>query len=266
MNSTKIGASVVGIAAAAAIILGALPAFAQTTTTGVAVSANTSVSTNQTTKLPALITKANTEIAARITDLNKLSTQVAAIKNESATEKANISAQVQTNITGLTALQAKIDADTDLSVARTDEGTIFTTFRIYALIVPRGYLMASADRITTIDGLMSSLGTQIQARITADQSAGKNVSAVSAALSDMQAKVADASTQSQSIQNGVGSLMPDQGNTTVAASNRAALVSARGNSKTATADLKTARTDITTMLQDLKSLGSVSTTASATAQ
>jgi hypothetical protein len=258
MNKLSIAKAGAGVVTAAVLLASALPAFAQT----VSVSASTT-GAGSTARLSTIITTSNANIAARLTDLNKLNTQVQAMKNESAAEKSNISAQVQTNITGLTTLQAKIDADTDASTARADAASVFTAFRIYALIVPRGYLLAGADRVTTITGLMTALSTQIQARITADQNAGKNVSTITAALADMQAKVTDAISQAAAIQSGVSGLMPDQGNATVAASNKATLETAHTNTKTAIADLTSARTDINTMLAGLKALGSVSSTSGA---
>ena len=245
MKKITISSSVVASLAAGAILLTALPAFAATT--GVKASATVS--------LPTLIAKADTAITARIADLNKLNARVQAMKNESGAEKANISTQVQTNITGLTTLKAKIDADTDVTVARTDAATIFSTFRIYALVVPQGDILAAADRVTTINGLMTTLGTKMQARITADQAAGKDVSALTSAMTDMNAKIADAGTQSQTAQSGVINLVPDQGNKTTEASNHAALLAARTNIKTSTADLKAARQDVKTILAGLKTLG-----------
>ena len=69
----------------------------------------------------------------------------------------------------------------------------------------------------------------------------------------MTSKLSDATSQAQSVQS-VSSLTPDQGNATVAASNKAALVSARTNIKTATADLKAARQDVDTVMQGLKAM------------
>ncbi len=254
MNSRKIGVSIVSAAAVVAMLLSVAPAYAQTATSSSGSGANSA------TRLAAIITKANSDIAQRITSLNALNTRVQAMTNESATEKASISTQVQTNITGLTALQSKIDADTTPATARTDAATIFTTFRIYALVIPQGWILASADRVTTITGLMTTLGTKIQARITTDQTAGDNVTALTAALTDMNSKIADANTQSASAQSGVSGLVPDQGNTTTAASNKAALVAAKADIQTASSDLKAARADITTILQGLKSLGTPKST------
>ncbi len=258
MSTYKITITIAGAAATAMMIFGAVPALAQTAAT------TTKTEAALAARLSAIVTKADSDISARITALNDLNTRVQSLKNVSTDEKTSIASQVQTNITGLTALQTTIDADTVVATARTDAATIFTTFRIYALVVPQGWILASADRVTTITGLMTSLATNIQTRITADQSAGKDVSALTAALADMQAKITDANTQSTSAQSGVTSLVPDQGNKTTAASNHAALVAARGDIKTATADITAARKDVTTLLQGLRSLdGSASASPTA---
>ncbi|HVM73789.1 MAG TPA: hypothetical protein VMU13_02875 [Candidatus Paceibacterota bacterium] len=248
--------SVVSAAGIAAAILTVGAVSASALSVNLSGSASSSATgANAAARLSTIISKANTDIAARIHALNALSTRVQGLENVSDTEKASIASQVQTNTTGLTTLQAKIDADTDVATARTDAQMIFGTYRIYALAIPQGWILASADRVMTIAGLMANLGTNIQTRITADQSAGKDVSALAATYADMTAKIGDATVQANTAQSGISSLVPDQGNQTTAASNHTALVAARGDIKTAAADITAARKDITTLLKGLKSLG-----------
>jgi len=262
MSTFKITVGTVSIAVTAMLVFSALPALALSTATTTTTKAEAALAA----ALSKIITKADSDVAARITALNDLNTRVQALKNVSNDEKTSIASAVQTNITGLTALQSTIDADTTAATARADAATIFTSFRIYALVLPQGWILASADRVTTITGLMTSLAANIQTRITADQSAGKNVTALTAAFADMQAKITDANTQSASAQSGVSALAPDQGDKTKAASNHAALVAARGNIKIATTDIVAARKDVTTLLQGLKVLdGSASASASTSA-
>jgi hypothetical protein len=262
MTLNKITASLIGVASVATLLLGALPAAAAQTSTSTATS--TTTGGNHAAEVTALIAKGDTAITARIADLNKLNTRVQDMKNVSAAEKSAITTQVQTNITGLTALKAKLDADTVLATTRTDYDSIYGSFRIYALVIPQGYLLASADRITTIGQLMTDLGTKLQARIAADQAAGKNVSALTAAYTDLQAKIAAATAQVSVIKNGIMTLAPDQGNKTTAASNHAALVTARANVKSADTSFVAARADIKTILAGLKSIGGVGSTTSST--
>jgi hypothetical protein len=184
------------------------------------------------------------------------------MKNVSAANKTTLSNEIQTNLSGLTALQAKIDADTDVTTALAEAKTITVDYRIYALVIPQGYIEASSDRVDTITGMLTAISAKLQTRITADQSAGKNVTAMQASLTDLNAKVADATTQAGVAESGVATLSPDQGNTTVAASNKAALVSSRSDIKTAASDLKAADADAKSIVQSLKALGG-NTSASA---
>ena len=234
--------------------------------TAVGVEATTSANTEapSAARLLRVATRSDSEIAVRITALNALATRIQSLNNVSATEKAAISAQIQTNISGLTTLKAKIDADTDILVALTDEKSIFGSYRIYALVIPQGYIAASADRVDTIVGLIAAVGTKLQARITTDQSAGQTVTTLTTALSDMNAKTADATAQSTLAQTGIASLVPDQGNQTKLTANTAALKAARANIKTATTDLQTARQDINIILQGLKALEVRTPTATST--
>ena len=221
---------------------------------GFAFTANAATTANSTAALAKVTTRSDTAITTRIAALNKMSARIAEMKNVPAAEQANISAEVQTETTNLTNLKAKIDADTDVTTARADEKTITGDYRIYALVIPQASIIASSDRVSTIAGMMTALQTKIQTRITADQSAGKDVTAMQTAYADITAKVADASSQAQTAQNVVANLAPDQGNATVAASNKAALLSARADIKSSSTNLKTAREDVKTILAGLKTL------------
>ena len=176
------------------------------------------------------------------------------MKNVSGAQRSTVSAEVKKNTAGLTTLKTKIDADTDAVMALADAKTIFTAFRVYALFIPQGWILASADRIVTVAGLLTTLGTHLQERITTDQTAGKNVTALTAVLVDMNAKIADATALSVSAQAGVSSLVPDQGDKVTMTANHTALVTARANIKKATTDLEAARKDVAILMQGLRAL------------
>ena len=257
----KLTASAV-TASMVALSLGSLVLPAQAQTVNATVS--TSLSAKQSARMQTDMTKGDADIDARITSLNNLNTRIQAMKNVSASEKSNISADVQTNINGLTTLKAKIAADTDEATLSTDTKSIFGTFRIYALVVPQGYMLSASDRIATIGSMLTAINAKFTTRITAEQSAGHDVTALLSAQSDMTAQIADAEAKAQLASNGVASLTPDQGNKTVAASNKAALLAARANLKTSTADLKAARADAKTIISDLKAMKVTTTTTTTT--
>jgi hypothetical protein len=266
MTSTYIKLSLASLATAAVLLASALPASAEGVVAGLtaSVSAAAQVKANVGASISTVIARGDADIAARISALNALNTRVQAMTNVSATQKATLNSEIQTNISGLTGLQTKIDADTDVTAARADDKSIFTSYRIYALVIPQGWILASADRITGIAGLMSALSVKLQTRISAEP-AGTNVTALTAAISDMNAKIADAKTQAAAAQARVSALVPDQGNQAVITSNHSALVAARADTRVGTQDLQAARKDATIVLQGLKSLG-VTVTASTTAQ
>jgi predicted secreted protein len=266
MINKKITASVASLTLGALMLAGfaVLPVSAQTVGASASTTIGVKAQANAAARLAKIIATSDTAISARITDLNKLNSRIQALKNVSSTEKTSISNEVQTNISGLTSLKAKIDADTDVTTAQTDSKSIYGSFRIYALVIPQGYIAASADRVDTIVDMMTAISAKLQARITADQTAGKNVTALQASLTDLNAKIADAKTQASTAQSGIASLTPDQGNKTQLDANIAALKASRANIKTATHDLTAARQDAKSIIQGLKALN-VKTSANASA-
>jgi hypothetical protein len=255
--------------AAAAMLLVATPALAISTSVATGVTANTggvTVSATVSAKLTKLIATSDTAVTSRINALNALSARVAQMQNVSDTEKASLTADATTNITGLTTLKAKIDADTDLATAQADAKGITGDFRIYALVIPRGYIVAAGDRVETIASMMNGISAKLQTRISTAQTGGADVTALVTAETDLNAKITDAQSQANVGASSTASLVPDQGNSTVAASNHTALVAARANIKTATSDLKSARSDIQTIIAGLKKLEVKSITASTTVQ
>jgi len=247
----------------ALIVLAALPAAAQIKARA-SVTAHISASSTAA-SLSNVIAAADRDLSIRITALTSLNTRVQAMKNVSATEKSSISTEVQTTISTLTSLKAKIDAETDAKTARTDLASAINSTRIYALVIPQGYIEVSADRVDTISSMMTALAAKLQVRITAAQTAGHNVSSLQAALTDIGTQTAAANTQATAAVSAVATLSPDNGNATVAASNKTALTGGRTDLKTATQDLKTARQDIAKITAGLKGFH-MSASATTTAQ
>jgi hypothetical protein len=231
------------------------------------VGASASATANAGAREQKVITRSDTEIDARITALNNLSARIEGLKNVSSTVKTNIAAEVESNHTGLTFLKGKIDGESDATTLLSDEKTITANYRIYALVIPQGYITAAADRVTTIVSMFTTVSGKLQIRINSAQSVGKDVTSLNSTLADMNVKIADANVQATSAISATANLTPDQGNSTVAASNKTALVSARADLKTATADLKTARQDAGTIIKALAAFhleGSASTTSAST--
>ena len=210
------------------------------------------------------ITRGDTEITRRITALTDLNTRIQAMQKVTDAFKAGISASITNEINTLTSLKAKIDADTDLATLKTDIQSITASYRVFALVLPQGRIAAAADREVTLVSMLSTLGAKLQARIQAAQQGGTDVTAMTAALTDMAAKLQDAQTQAEASVTASASLAPDGGDKTKMAANTAALKTARADLKTAQTDLVAARKDVTTIVTGLGKVKATTTASSTT--
>ena len=199
--------------------------------------------------------KSNNEIDKRVTALDNLAKRVSEMKNVSDIVKAGILTQTQTSIDNLTALKEKISVETNASTTINDKKTITENYRIFALVIPQGYIVSAADRINSISQTLMNLSAKLAAKIAEAQTSGNDVAKLQTSLTDMNSLIADAKNQSQLATAGVSSLTPDQGDQIKAQSNHAALVAARANIKTATQDINAARKDALAIMQALKGFG-----------
>lgn len=129
--------------------------------------------------------RADTEIDRRINSLNKLLARIQSDNKLSADEKSNISADINSNIAGLTSLKAKIDADTDAATAKSDAKQIFINFRIFANFEPKTRLLISIDNLQVVANRISSFTPKIQDLINNLKSQGKDVASLQASLDDI---------------------------------------------------------------------------------
>jgi len=235
------------IALGVALLAGGIsPVFAQ----GVMAASSSSRAAMQAQRLQNIVNRADQEIARRITALNALSTRINAMQRVSASDKSSLSSTIQTQINAMNTLQGQITADENSTTSlRTDIQSITTSYRIFILVIPQGAIEAAADRVMTIVSDMTTLGTKLQARITA---LGSSASAtLTSAMADFNTKVADANTQAQTAVSGVSGLQPDMGNTTVQQANTSALKEARSEIQAAQKDLIAARQDAGTIVKAL---------------
>lgn len=209
--------------------------------------------------------KAQQEIDRRISALNALNTRVGAMTKISTEFKQNLNTDVQSQISTFTALKAKIAADTELDTLKSDIRSIAVSYRIFMLVIPQGHIAAAADREVTIINILAGIGAKLEARLQAAQTAGADITALSATLSDMAAKVTSAQTHAQAAVTGSATLTPDNGDKTKMASNEAALKAARKEIQAAQQDLVAARKDAETIIKALRTLN-VGTSASTTTQ
>ena len=206
--------------------------------------------TAQAQRLQNIVNRADQEISRRVTALNALSARVNAMQKLSSDEKNSLSSAIQSQISAMNSLEVKIAADENSSSSlKTDVQSITGSYRIYALVIPQGAILAAADRVMAIASNMATVGTKLQTRIAAP---GNSPNAtVTTVLADFNAKIADANTQAQAAVSEISGLMPDQGNQAQMQANTSALKDARGKIQAAQKDLVTARQDAGTIVKAL---------------
>jgi DNA repair exonuclease SbcCD ATPase subunit len=217
--------------------------------------------------------KAVQEITARVDSLNKLSTRIQSVKKLSASQIASFQTTIQAAIADMASLQAKIQSDTSTTSLMADLKSIAPDYRIYILVEPQISILSAADRVNVIVGTLQTLETKIQARLSSTTMTVKNIGSLQADLTDMNAKLTDATTQSAAASAEVTVLVPDNGDKTVMASNTAALKDARSKIQVATKDIQAAYKDAQAAVKGVRGTGDLkmvdsknSKTASTTTQ
>ena len=246
----------------------AVPAFAQTgasvNTTAEVKAGDVKVSAAVEAKMTAGRKKADQEIARRITALNALSVRINEMKKLSVNDRATLTNEIQAQVTGLTNLNAKIQADTDVEPLKADVKSVTDSYRIFVLVIPRDRIIAAADRMSALVDSMSVIGAKLELRVGEAKAAGKDTSKLEQSLADLKAKLTSAQAEAQAAVNVVVPLAPDQGDKTVMETNKQAFTTARASLKTGTNDLKSGRTYIKTLVDGLKSLGKIEASATTT--
>lgn len=233
--------------ALSALSLAVIPAGAVATARSASASAAASAGDQARVKL--IITRGDSEIQRRLTTLQSLSSKISGATKLTAGDKSTLSSEVSDEISGLTSLKTKLDADTTVSDAKTDAQSIFNDYRVYALVVPKVNLIRTADDQQVAEGKLSTLAGKLQSRLNEAQSAGKNVTALMSGLNDMNTQIANAQAISSKIEAAVIGLQPSDYN-----SNHTVLSGDRDQLKTAQTDIKAAVNDATSIITGLKNL------------
>ncbi len=211
---------------------------------------------------------ADTQIDNRIASLNALLLRIKGMKHVSDSYMTSATAAVQGEIGKLTDLKAKIDADADITVLKTDVKSIAPSLRIYMLVEPQLRIQTTAEKIKEIGTNMTTTLAKISARMSAiAASSTVDTSGVVAAIADANTKIADANVQATAAETAVASLSADNGDKTAESANHDALVKARADLKVAMTDLESARKEVMAALQTLRSIhvkAKVSATTTAT--
>lgn len=224
-------------------------AFAAASGSGATANTSGALTTAQQTDLANLKAKGSAEISRRLASLNSAASKINSDTKLSASDKSYLQSEVNTEISGLTTLQITLNGETQLSAARTDVKNIFNDYRVYALLLPKIRLITAADGEQTTDTKLSALATQIQAKITTDQNAGKNIATEQVDLTDMESKTSSAQSIASSLESNVLTLQPSDYNT-----DHSILSGDLSKLQTAHSDNAAAYAEAKTIVSDLKNL------------
>ncbi len=155
-------------------------------------------------------------IAVRQTALTNLSNKVAAQLSAGHITSAQagvLSSDVSANASGLSALKTKLDAETDMTAARTDVKSIYVRFRIFAVVLPRDYHEIWLDILINVDARLRALQPKIEGIIDKlsnlnDPDNDRDIAAIKAAYADMKAQLTSAEGQIDGAQGLLPSLTP----------------------------------------------------------
>jgi len=200
-------------------------------------------------KLQLIINRGNSEITRRLSSLNALSGKISSAAKLSSDDQASLSSEVSGEVSDLTALKTKLDADTTVADAKTDAQSIINGYRVYALVMPKVNLVKTADDQQVAETKLSALETKLQTRVTAAKAAGKNVTSLQNGLTTMTSQIGSAQAISSKIESDVIGLQPSDYN-----SNHSVLSGDRNQLKTAQSDIQDAVGSATTIISGLKSL------------
>lgn len=148
-------------------------------------------------------------IAARQASLSTLNGHVTEQFKDghiTSSDNATLTSDISTNESGLSALKVKLDAATTATTARADFRSIYATYRIYAVVLPRDYHELWLDMIIHKDNQLQSNETLIQDAI---KGAPTSVQAQANQLfSDYKTQVTNAQAQTSAAQQILPQLTP----------------------------------------------------------
>ena len=132
------------------------------------------------------------------------------------------------------------------------------------LVIPQYRIAVADDRIQDVTTLLTAFATKLSNRIAVDATNGLNTTVLSKNLADMNAKILDAGAQSAFAVASTTSLVPDQGDKAIQASNTAALKDAAAKIKLSMSDIVTVRAAASVILKGLSVLEAAPATSSTT--
>lgn len=173
----------------------------------------TTTSASTATKLTNLKTKGAAEVDRRLSNLAGASERITAAKRLSDTDKAALTKQIQDEVTGLTALKAKLAAETAIAGARADVASVVTDYRVYALMLPKARLVAATDAADVAITNLKDLSAKLTTRLSAAKSNGKDTVALETKVAEINAALSEAAAKTDGLATKLLAIQPSDYNT-----------------------------------------------------
>jgi hypothetical protein len=157
-----------------------------------------------TAKLNKIKATAKSDINERLATLSKLTVKITDSKKLNLTDIATLNTEVSTTNAQLVKLNTKIQADTTVTTAQADTNSIFTTYRVYLLVVPKIDIISYADQQETVEGDLMEARANLIPIVAA---AGSNATYESQ-LNDINTKEVATAGISSTIEDSVINLTP----------------------------------------------------------
>jgi hypothetical protein len=198
-------------------------------------------------KLVTIQAAAKLAVANRIAALNEAIPEVSANQVVTAADRAALLTILNGDLNAITALGAKIAADTSAAEASADYQTIFTGYRVYALALPQVRYAEAADDLA--GGVVTSMtaAQSTLAALLAGADSAKNTTAVQAWMSDLGHQISAITSATNGLSATVLADTPAQYD-----ANHALLSQPRASLAGARTDAKTARSDVANVLKALQ--------------
>jgi hypothetical protein len=193
--------------------------------------------------------RAHAAIARRLETLTRLAARVRDNEYLSDAHRTALSDLIAAQTRGLTALDAKIQADTDFETLKADIKSIVTDYRVYLLTVPKVHLVIGADTELAAEAKLDEVAARLQTKIDAAEAAGKDITVAQGHLDAMKAKVGDVRAAASGVPDAVLALVPQD-----YPGNKPALEAAQAALKTGRAAVQAARDLARQVVADLKAL------------
>lgn len=208
-----------------------------------------------TTTVPTTLTGIKAKAATDITDrVNALDAAIGTVNSakDLGASQAGLAAYLGADIAPLQQLTTTVQGDTTVQQAAHDYGTIFSSYRVFALVLPAARIAAGADRdTTTAIPKLTTDATKAQGRVTP-----ANQATLQPLISDLDSQITGATNATDGLASTVLAFTPAQWN-----ADHDLLAASRSSLQTAGDALAKARADVRQIVQDLTGSGAGSTTS-----